>query len=211
MFYISNYQWMTMPSSKTPVSFNALDLVRKNLDKPRSVAIPTIAYPSLQYGMGLPANWGLVRHAAIYRRYFETNGEPEPKSKPEEIAAVRRFYGADERTQRIFFTRRLDHSSPGEFLKDADELASGSNNSFVVRYYDGDRLQLSVTTSEPCWLTFVDNWDPNWTARIGGQAIPVELALGSYKAVRLAAGHSELTFEYRPPLVFWRRNPGERK
>jgi len=202
MFYISNYQWMHPPSKKIPVNFDPLALLRANFENPRSISgSATLSYPSLQYGVGLIPNWGFSRHVNVHLRYFKPDGQPRPEISAVEAAAAKRFFGADEKAERIFFTQRLGHESPLQFLRDADELASIAQNSYQVDYYDGDRLQLTIAVTEPCWLTFVDNWDPYWTAEINGNPTTIDLALGSYKAVRFPAGGSKLVFAYKPPLL----------
>lgn len=204
MFYISNYQWMYLPSSRSPVNFDPPALLRANFDKSRSIAgWSTISYPSLQYGVGLIATWGLVRHADVYLRYFNWDAEPRPGITAIEIAAATRFFGADKKAERIFITQRMDHSSPLEFLRDVDNFASIAKSSYQVDYYDGDRLQLTISATQPCWVTFVDNWDPNWTAEVNGNPATISLALGSYKVVPLPAGTSDLVFTYKPPLLPW--------
>jgi hypothetical protein len=201
LYYISNYQWMYLPNSKNPVPFDASALLLSNFEKRRSLAIATIAYPSLEYGVGLIPNWGFARHAKAYSRYLKPDGQPQPGVGPAEFAAVKRFYGADEHRQRIFLTQRIDHVTPNEFLDDADQLATRAAGSFRVDGYDGDVLHLTVSVEQPCWLTFVDNWDPNWISEVNGHSVPIALALGSYKAVQLPAGESEVTFAYRPLLL----------
>lgn len=206
MFYVSNFQWMYPPRKTTPISFDPPRLIQDNFDAPRSItAWWTISYPSLQSGVGLLANWGVIRHANLYLRYFKLDAQPRPDASAAEIEAAKRLFGATAKAERIFFTRSIDHTSPLEFLRDADELAAAARNSFRVDHYNGDRLQLTISVSEPCWLTFIDNWDPNWTAKINGEPATIALAMGSYKAVRLPAGAFELMFTYEPPLLPWLR------
>lgn len=204
MFYISNYQWMYPSNVKTPVPFDPLTLIRTNFDKPRSItSSATIAYPSLQYGVALIPNWGLNRHASFYLLYFKPDGQPRPSVGAAEAAAARRFFGADEKAERLFFTRKINYASPLEFFTDADELARVAQVSYRIDSYDGDRLKLTIAVNEPCWLTFVDNWDPNWTAQINGEPAKISTTFGSYKAVQLTPGASKLVFDYRPSLVPW--------
>jgi hypothetical protein len=204
MFYISNYQWMYLPSSKNPVKFDPPALIRANFDKARSIAgWSTISYPSLQYGVGVIATWGLARHADVYLRYFNWDAKPRPDVSTAEIAAATRLFGADKKAERIFLTQRMDHASPLEFLRDVDNFANIAKSSYQVRYYDGDRLQLTVSATQAGWLTFVDNWDPNWTAEVNGNPATISLALGSYKAVMLSPGISDLVLAYKPSLLPW--------
>jgi hypothetical protein len=197
---------MYPPRKTAPISFDPPRLIQDNFDDPRSIAAWwTISYPSLQSGVGLLANWGVISHANLYLRYFKLDAQPRPDADAAEIEAAKRLFGATPRAERIFFTQSIDHTSPPSLLRDADELAAAVRNWFRVDHYNGDRLQLTVSVSEPCWLTFVDNWDPNWTAKINGRPATIALAMGTYKAVRLPAGASELIFTYEPPLLPWLR------
>jgi hypothetical protein len=196
---------MNPPGNKTPIPFDAPALLAKNLHAPRSLTGAVIDFPALRYGVGLIENWGLIRHARNYSRYIAP-GQPPRSATADESAASRRFYGTDASAQRIYLTRRVDHGSPLEFLADADEFAA-VGGAIRVDYYDGEELHVTTAVSQPCWVTFVDNWDPNWRARIDGTAVPIALVLGSYKAVKVPAGESRLVFEYRPPLLPEMRRP----
>lgn len=63
---------------------------------------------------------------------------------------------------------------------------------------DPNRLRLSVTTARDAWLVVLDNWDPDWVATVGGRDVDVRRADFGFRAVRVPAGTSAVTFTYRP-------------
>jgi hypothetical protein len=117
------------------------------------------------------------------------------------MAAVQRFYGADQKAQRIFFSSRVDHLSVVDFLRDVNATEPLAKPSMHMEHYDGDELRLTVKLSRACWLTFVDNWDPNWRATVNNVPTAISLTLGSYKAVFVPAGLAKVVFQYRPTLI----------
>ncbi len=202
MFVISNYQWTT-PSA--PYAEGILDvpkLLASEFSSPRALSSPLIMTSgATNYNVGLYRNWGFKRHTDNYLRFLKYNGEWQPGVSPSEQAAVERFYGADQKAQRIFFSARVDHRSVVDFLRDVDATEPLAKPSMQMEYYNGDELRLSVKLSRACWLTFVDNWDANWKAAVNGTPTPISLTLGSYKAVFVPAGQTKVMFQYRPPLI----------
>jgi hypothetical protein len=59
----------------------------------------------------------------------------------------------------------------------------------------------SVTDSGG-YLVLADSYDPYWHAEVDGEATPVLQANGLFRAVRLAPGHHEVRFTYRPTSLF---------
>ena len=65
---------------------------------------------------------------------------------------------------------------------------------------EADRLELSVRGG-PGWLVVRDSWDPDWKAEVDGRATPIEKADFGFRAVRVPAGASTVTFTYRPTVA----------
>ena len=166
MFVISNYQWPSPPDSVKGRIYKVPKLLVSEFSRPRSLSSRIIMTSDAQgYNLGVFPNWGFKRHTDNYLRFLTYNGKWQPEVSSGEMAAVRRFYGADQKAQRIFFSARVDHRSVLNFLQDVDAIEPLAKPSFQIEHYNGDELRLSVKVSRPCWLTFVDNWDPNWARR----------------------------------------------
>ncbi|MGQ0804982.1 MAG: YfhO family protein [Actinomycetota bacterium] len=60
---------------------------------------------------------------------------------------------------------------------------------------------LRVTSDEAGWLVLLDAWDPGWHATVDGHGADIERADFIFRAVRIPAGTSDVTFTYRPTPV----------
>lgn len=52
------------------------------------------------------------------------------------------------------------------------------------------------------YLLLTDSYDPYWHARVDGDSTPVLHANGLFRAIRLAPGHHEVRFTYRPTSLY---------
>jgi len=202
LFYVANFQW-PYPFYRLSISKGRVgDLVSQGMGRPRSLVGNSVDVVSHAHNVGILDNWNFARHAAFFARFFDTAGVPRPAASPTEIAAAKRLFGADERAQRIFFSSQIDFTSPIDFIADTDAMAAQQDQAMAVAFYDGDVLRLNVRTDRPAWLSVIDNWDPNWRASVDGQAVPIALLFGSYKAVHIdTPGEHVVTFSYRPSLL----------
>ena len=64
--------------------------------------------------------------------------------------------------------------------------------------YNGNQLQIDLNTNINGWLTYVDNWDPNWKAKINDKYVNISKLFGAYKSVRIVKGKSNIIFKYEP-------------
>jgi hypothetical protein len=76
--------------------------------------------------------------------------------------------------------------------------AAGGDDIRVLRF-TANSLQLEVDWrgSVPAWLVYADAYHPEWHARINDNAVPVEAAYGTFKAVRVPPGKSRVEFHFR--------------
>ena len=100
--------------------------------------------------------------------------------------------------KRLFVTSSIDHSSIPSFLADSQNGEAILADEITVARYTGDVLVVELTANDSAYLSFIDNWDPNWTARINGKAVEIEKLFGTFKAVRLQPGRSRVKFQYSP-------------
>lgn len=64
------------------------------------------------------------------------------------------------------------------------------------------RTRIVCAVNKESFLILADTFDPNWTARLNGQALPFIRVNGAFIGVRLPVGSSELVLEFAPLL--WR-------
>jgi hypothetical protein len=201
---LSPYQWADLPAIELRGRhFDALSLLNAGFSVPRNLSGVGIANESrATYSIAPFENWDFARHVRIYLGYLDYNKAQWRAGVPAaEQANVMQFYGADAGAKRIFFSSSVDQKTIPGFMDDANRFAQEWKPSFRVIAYDGDSLRLEVTMPHPGWLSFVDNWDPYWTASIDRKDSPISRLLGSYKSVFVPSGRAEVEFAYRP--AFW--------
>jgi hypothetical protein len=199
LFPVSSFQWFVASGQQRQRQMEkGVSRLRDGLDRPRVLTSGTVDPFNGKENVGLLDNWGFIRHARFYSQYFDRNGAPRPAVPADQIAAARRLYGADARAERLFVTTLIGYSTPADFIADVDATAATAKPALRVTSYDGDRLEVSASVNRPSWLSFIDNWDPYWSATVDGLTVPIERLFGSYKTIRLPAGTSTVVFTYRP-------------
>jgi hypothetical protein len=96
--------------------------------------------------------------------------------------------------QRVFFSRSIDHKSIKEFLNDSRSLPF----SYDLLEFNGDRLRLAIDAPEDGYVSYIDNWDPEWKAYVNEKNTPVEKLFSTFKTVKVEKGKSEVIFSYEP-------------
>jgi len=138
--------------------------------------------------VGLVESWFFSRYVNLVR-----HSEPERVNR-------NRLLGVSE-PRRVWFSARIDYGTIGEFLQDADRFKGAALD---VDSYDGDRLELTVDAPTVGYVSFIDNWDPDWRASLDGNDVAVQKLFGTFKSVEVTPGRHRVAFAYRP-WVFWRR------
>jgi hypothetical protein len=123
---------------------------------------------------------------------FESYWKFHEHTKPEDL---HRLMGK----QKLFFGESIHDDAP-DFLADVDAHAKKSDPP-TIEYFDGSELRFRVKTTEPGFLTWIDNFDAGWSARVDGSRVPIQRSMTTFKAVRLpAAGDHTVRFVYRPVI-----------
>jgi hypothetical protein len=65
------------------------------------------------------------------------------------------------------------------------------------------RDKLLADCAGPATLVRRESFDAGWRARIDGAAVPVARVDELFQAIPLAAGRSEIRFQYAPPAIGW--------
>jgi hypothetical protein len=158
------------------------NIAQQNLD---SFHVPRVNQQGLvlegPFTVGPMDNWYFQRYNDFLRK-----GEREPAAKELLLGMV------DGRKLR--FSQAIDHASIQAFLDDARQFVGVER----VVAYDGDELSVEVQAPADGYLSFIDNWDPDWEASVNGSPVSIELLFGTFKSVRLPAGKHLVVFRYRP-------------
>ncbi len=148
-----------------------------------------------RFSAGYIVNWHYARFVDFLREYGDSPiANMDLKQKPGDFKRLLALEGS----RRLYFSKAIDYSSIGEFLSDADRHSAVSELDMVVEEYDGDYLRVTVEARREGYLSFIDNWDQDWKATVGGDRVEIERLFGTFKAVALKAGRVTVEFAYRP-------------
>lgn len=167
-------------AGKTPIAVPARRVLQIEDQMTRALTTPrferTGLMPGPVFGLGLMENWYFSRYAGF---------RADPGA---DVSVVDTFLGKRD-GQRLFVSATLD--APLNEI-----VVTDGSWGYFVRRYDGDVLDLQVRSARPAYLIFVDNWDPLWQVKVNEQPAPLEIAQGTFKAVRIPAGESRVVFSY---------------
>jgi hypothetical protein len=202
LFYISNTQWPRLPMDTGVRRERDAFASLVSFAEPRRLE-GSLANPfARHHNAGLVKGWGFIRHGQFYWQYFDGYDGLARRDIPEDqVAAARRFFGVDQSGKRLFLTSRIDYTTPVDFMADVDASMASGDATIEIAFFDGDTLRLKVSNQRAAWLSYIDNWDANWTATVDGRDVVIERLFGSYKSIRVPRGQSEVIFSYRPGLL----------
>jgi len=149
---------------------------------------------SPRFSVGYVDNWYFQR----YIGFLEEHGPPLGTFDGDaQTQAFKEFLGLTD-GQRLYFTASLDHPSLEAFLLDARTHARQSQFRVSVERYTGDALRIRVGTTAQGYLSVIDNWDQDWTARLDGHPVGIDKPFGTFKAIRVEPGTHVVELMYRP-------------
>lgn len=135
------------------------------------------------FNVGVLENWYFSRYVSFLNRTTD--------EKP-----ARNILMGVQGGQKIFFSESIDYPSIGMFLQDS--LRYRQTGRLIS--YNGDELQWEIDAPTAGYLSFIDNWDPDWKAWVDEQPVKIELLFGTFKSVRLTPGKHKIRFSYQPGL-----------
>ena len=100
--------------------------------------------------------------------------------------------------RRLFVTRSVANATLKSFAEDARQLLDIDAATVEMKSYDGDTLDASVRTKVAGYVSFIDNWDPDWRACVNGKEVAIERLFGTFKSVYVPPGEHRVTFFYAP-------------
>lgn len=175
--------WMWMAGKKVgrvPLPLNVREINAAAFTKPRVDTYSAISLTS-SFNAGVLANWYFDRYVRFRSQYGADK------------AGMDRLLGLTD-GKRLYFTSGIAQASVKGFL---DEAAR-SQLAVSDLKYSGDSLDVEVNVPRDGYLSFIDNWDPDWTASVDGRAARLELLFGTFKSVRVPKGAHRVVFAYKP-------------
>tara|TARA_B100001057_G_scaffold182944_1_gene183594 strand:- start:753 stop:2870 length:2118 start_codon:yes stop_codon:yes gene_type:complete len=205
LFSISNLQW-SLEAWKTNLykSVNPLEQLQKAFESKRIIdTVKGNEYfrDNRRFNINYPDNYGFNPHAKNYTKYFKRyEGEKNIDITDDQINIVKYFFGASDESRKIFFTQKLHKNNISLFVNDSINYEKKSNfiNKILIKKYNGNNLDLEISTDNDGWLNFIDNWDPDWIATVNSKKVEIFKSLGSYKSIKVKKGFSKVKFQYKP-------------
>jgi hypothetical protein len=190
---VASRLWSTRTVRPRRIPFDVAGVLRRAPGVARRLAYGTISMDfdpsrpemsfSPSFNISLIPEWYFTRYADFVRR-----GATEPSERDYLLGRV------DGR--RLFLSARTDHALIRAFLEDSDTFGGSA----AILDYTGDRMEVDVQMPADGFLTFVDNWDPDWRVLVDGRPTPVMTPFGTFKAAAVPAGRHRVLFGYVPRL-----------
>jgi hypothetical protein len=134
------------------------------------------------FSVGIVPNW-------YYQQYIDFLDRTKT-----EVAARQQLLGVT-RPEKLFFSSQLVYDTVQGFLSGTIPFT------YDIIAYDGDQLIVNVEASQAGYLSFIDNWDPDWVVLVDGTPKEIELLFGTFKSVALSEGTHRVVFAYRPEIM----------
>ncbi len=197
LYPLGSRQWIQLPEPDATIrrSLNVDEMIRQSITTPRVNRYTAICLTPA-FNVGYILNWYFHRYVAFHRSVF-SDREFGVVVDPREAPWFGRLMGMNN-GERLFVSRHIDHGTIEAFLRDASTLNEEIKPQLRIESYDGDSLEVKAQLASPAYLSFIDNWDPDWHVSVNGESRRIEKLFGTFKSVKLEAGSSTVVFEYRP-------------
>lgn len=205
LFLFNNLQW-ALPQGFYPKESSSLSF-KNNLinsfEKPRlSNEVKGFKYfrDQRRQNINFPEDWTFSGHLKIYSNYFVLdNGDFKSSIDDQTINNISYFYGLDSSARRVFFTEFKDFESINNFIENSKsyEKRSDFKINYLNKFYDGNNLKIIVQTQKGGWLSFIDNWHPNWKVMINNKPYDIYKLFNAYKVVYITPGTSIVEFKFK--------------
>ena len=213
MYPVGSSQWMKKAGKAYGAERSVLgfhEIIEESLMTPRIRLYYTMTFP--HFNVGWIYSWYFHRYLAFDKKLFPSVRDMIGEEgllhygTPLQIGHSSKFGGPRAYAEfmglktgkRIFLSKKIDHARIEDFLSDANLTQSTVVPEMKVTRYDGDTLNLMIRNVEPLYLSFTDNWDPDWRAFVNGEPVPIRKLFGTFKSVQISPGKNRVTLGYRP-------------
>lgn len=191
---LSLNQWVSNQHAdlaKISINIGRIDLA--SFTTKRSFTYDTISL-SDQFNVGSIENWYFRGYISLLQRNQVDIHRPLNHPEIAELLGV-------SKPKKIFFSPRIDYQEVRTFLNDSIKYETASNFTYQINRYTGDQLELVVKTDQEGFLSFIDNWDPDWSALDDSKPVLIEKLFGTFKSIKIRQpGTSSIVFNYQPKL-----------
>ncbi len=168
---------------------------RKVIDIPNRILKEAMNYkrddsflpPSVMLSPIYNVSFGFDWYFESYKSFYQ-NHDFEPASRKELLGVTS--------GNRIFFTKAISHKTISDFLEDSNQQIQ----SYEIVEFSGERLRLTLSTTEDGYISYIDNWDSDWKGYLNNKEVPVEKLFSTFKSIKVGKGDWDVLFSYEPAL-----------
>jgi len=188
--------WPVSSTMWKGTEFNVVDDKRKILNISQTIIPESLKYHRTdtmmaadialtpKYFVGYADDWYFAR----YKNFFTSHSyEVSDRSELLGITDLKRLY----------LTTKIDYKNISDFLQDS-KIFPGN---LTMEKYTGDSIKINIEASKEGFISFIDNWDPDWIAYVNDKPVKVDMLFGTFKSVPIPKGNSVVIFQYSPSLT----------
>ena len=201
-FINANLQWGLdkWKTQNTEKEYNALENLKNNFNKPRikDTVHGNNYFRDNAFSVNNFLNWGNKNHNIIFWNYYDKNGVEKSELNPDEIKSLDLFFGLDEKNKKIFFSEDIIKKDPISFIKDTIYFEKKYNVEFEIQNFTNNSITINFVADNDGWLSYIDNFDPFWTAKLNDNYVKINRLMNTYKSIKFNAGQNTLILRYEP-------------
>lgn len=201
-FLNSNLQWSLnkWKTINSAIPYYAKKTFKENFFKPRNKTLVhgNNYFRDNAFTVNNFLNWGNEKHNKVYWEYFDKNGNEILNLDGEDYKYIYQFFGLDNEGKKFYFTDDILMSDVIDFVKESENFEKKNIKNFLINKINNNLIQVSFSSSESAWLTYIDNHDPYWKAYINNNEVEISLFKDTYKSIKFEAGYNVLIFKYEP-------------
>ncbi|MDR3575293.1 MAG: hypothetical protein P4L50_15645 [Anaerolineaceae bacterium] len=179
------FTWTTTPVFSTPTprqpalqNLSVYNLQSLSLTRTTKKAVPPL---TPNFSTAIIPNWYFNRYVSFLN--FAKS----------DLSARDQLLGMSA-SQRLFFSKSIQYDALRPFIQDANRFSG----KIQVTYYDGDTLTARVSNPQNGFLSFIDNWDPDWRVLVDNRPQKLDQLFSTFKSVYLSQGSHTVEFKYSP-------------
>jgi len=201
-FTNANLQW-GLDKWKTPNTeskYSALKNLNDNFNKPR---IKTIVHGNNYFRddaftINNFLNWGNKNHNILFWKYYDKHGTLNSYLNYRDTKNLEMFFGLNDDNKKIFFSDNILYKNPISFVEDSLNFEKQHITRVNILNFTNNSITIQFISNIDGWLSYIDNFDPFWTAKLNDRNIKLYKLMNTYKSIEFNSGENIIIFKYEP-------------
>lgn len=209
-FLNSNIQWSLKEwkTKNTDMPYFAKEEFKKNFLKPRNSdrVYGNHYFRDNQFSINMYWNWGNVYHNKIFWKYFtDFRGKFNDNGFNKEKGHVYKFFGLDQSAKKVFFHNNINEKNIVKFVDQSAFFEKNNNCKYKYKEIKNNKIIIEFNCDSKGYLSYIDNTDPFWIAKLNNKNIKIEKLFHTYKSIYFDKGNNILVLNYKPfKIIFYK-------